>query len=195
MKFKRQCLPGNQRTGNDNTDQLGGYRRDRGAACPEMKARDQKKISRDIGDTGNQYCYKRRIGITHAAENTADQVIGNNDDRTRAADPDILRCQVKCLLRRMHDSRKLRRKRRNQQRQNNAGRQKEQQSASCNSAAFFRLLLSDLLTQQNGYSHAEAADQVCDRHHDLRTGGNRGYVRRTRELPYNQQIDRAVHCL
>lgn len=43
------------------------------------------------------------------------------------------------------------------------------------------------------YCHGKTADQVCQRHHDLRAGGYRRNIRRCCELAHNQQVHRAVH--
>lgn len=37
-------------------------------------------------------------------------------------------------------------------------------------AAFLPFAAADLLAQQNRGAHGKAADQVCQRHHDLRAG-------------------------
>ena len=54
-----------------------------------MENSNKEQISDDIDYAGNADKNKRKIGITHTSQDTADHIIGDNDQDTAGTDADI----------------------------------------------------------------------------------------------------------
>ena len=67
-----------------------------------MKTGDQYQITDNVDDAGNQHEEQRGAAVTQSAEDCGQQVIGDDEEDTAAADPDISCCQTDCFFRCLH---------------------------------------------------------------------------------------------
>ena len=164
-----------------------------------MKSGNKEKIPCYIADTGNGHCDKRRDRVSDSPEDTADQVIGNDDQHAGPADPHISHGEVKGLCRGLHDLRDHTCSRCAKYCKDNSYAGKKYQACADSLPSLFGLAAPDLLSQQNCRAHGKAGYQICQRQHDLRSCRNSGdmcrHISCICKAAYDHQIDRTVHSL
>ena len=132
-----------------------------------MKSGNQYKISDDIHHTGDCDSDERCSGITDAPEDTADQIIGDDDQRAASADPEVCRRRVKSFRRCLHDGGNLSCKQDHNQHHGESHRAEQIDAGTDSPPSFFLLSSADLLPQQNCRSHGKSGDDIGDGHHHL----------------------------
>ena len=160
-----------------------------------MKTRDQKKVARYVADTCNSNGDQRRVGITQAAHDAPQDVIGDDHQRTGAADRNIPARLPEGFFRRVHERRQLPGKQGNQKSQYNTCGKKENDTGSDDPAAEFFVAFTEFLPEQNCRAHGERTDEPCHSVHDLRADRDAGYILRQREFSYDHQVDGAIKRL
>ena len=160
-----------------------------------MKTRHQQQVARDVAAAGDGHGHQRRGGIADAAEHAADEVVGDDHQRARAADAHIGHRKVERLRRGLHHRGDRPRAGGDERRHDQRDDAEQHDARADGLAALAGVALADLLAQQDGRAHGEAGHQVGQRHHDVGAGGHRGDVRRRAELAHHQQVHRAVHRL
>ena len=132
-----------------------------------MKTRDQKKITRNVADTCDCNGDQRRVGIAKAAHDTSQDVIGDDHQRTGAADRDIPARLFKGFFRRVHERCQLPGKQGYQKSQRKTCGKKQNDTGSNDFSAEFFVTLTEFLPEQNCCAHGERTDESCHRVHDL----------------------------
>ena len=180
---------------NEYADRLGGDCRKRSSCGTHMKTRDQKKIPRYVADTCDRNGDQRRVGVAQSAHDTSQDVIGDDHQRTGAADRDIPARLFKGFFRRVHERCQLPGKQGNQKGQRKTCGKKENDTGSDDPAAEFFVAFTKFLPEQNCRAHGERTDEPCHSVHDLRADSDAGDILRQREFSYDHKVDGTVKCL
>ena len=152
---------------NEDADRLGGDCRKRSSCGTHMKTRDQKKITRNVADTCDCNGDQRRVGIAKAAHDTSQDIIGDDHQRTGAADRDIPARLFKGFFRRVHERCQLPGKQGYQKSQRKTCGKKQNDTGPDDPATEFFVAFTEFLPEQNCCAHGERTDESCHRVHDL----------------------------
>ena len=161
----------------------------------EVEDGDQKQITEDIHDARDGDRDERHFGIAEPAEDAADDVERDDEQRAGRADAHVLRRGVEGLLRRLQQTAEGRGQRHKQGGQSERDADEQTDGRADDAAGFVGLSLADFLPEQDGHARRQADEQRGDQLHGLATGRDGGDIRRTREFADDDQIDRAVHRL
>ena len=178
-----------------DADRLRRDRGDRRAGGAEAEDRDEQKIARNVQNAGKGDGQKRHFRVADAAENTADQVIGDDEHRAAGADRDIADGAGEGLLRRAHHAREGIGGKEHDDARRDREHGEEPDAGADDLSRVLALACADPAPDEHGQTHRKAHDDDRDRVHDLRAGRDGGDVRGACKLPDNEQIDRAVHRL
>ena len=75
--------------GEDDAERLGQDGRNGGAGCAHPQAGDEEEIAEDVEDGGDEHGDEGHLRVADAAEDAAQQVVGDDEDRARTADADV----------------------------------------------------------------------------------------------------------
>ena len=165
------------------------------ACCGHMKQSYKNQIQNDIDGAGDQYKQKWRSGIAHATENTADRVIGCDEDHTGSTNTNVCNGFGQCFFWNMHQQGCLFCK----TNQNNSNHQSDTGEkfdlSGNNMSCFFRFFRADGLPQQYRYTHGQTGYNDGCRLHDLSASSNSGNACGGTEFPHDHQVNAAVQSL
>ena len=172
MHLERKSAPFQDDKRENHADELGCHRRDGGSLCPKMEHGHHQKIPENIADAGNHDGDQWRLRIADAAENTADQIVPDDDDKPETADENIPSGRSECFFRRIHHLRQSSRSKRDDRCENNSDHTEQKNAGTDGPAHLARLSGADLLPDYDRDPHRKTGDNVRNRLRDLRSGRN-----------------------
>ena len=132
-----------------------------------MESGDKQEISGDIDDAGNRYCDQRHFGIPDPTENTAEYIVGDDEERSGRADPDVGGRLGECLLRCLHKGRERGCTACHKDREDDRDHGEHGDPAPDDHSCFMRMFFPDLLTDEDGDPHRDPGDHGRDALQDL----------------------------
>ena len=102
--MERQIFPAHDDNRQNNADCLCRHRCDRCAGYVHVKYSDEKQITEDVDDTRNTDEQQRCFGIAESAEDSGDDIVGDDKKYTGAADSYIGCRQINSLSGGLHEN-------------------------------------------------------------------------------------------
>ena len=176
----------------DNGDKLRQHGGDGRARHIHVEYADQQQIPHDVYHTGDANKEEGKIGVSHAAQDAADHVIGDDDQDAAGADADVEHGFVKGFSGNLQDVRQRAGKCFQQDGERDAHNRKQEDRRSDGIARLLRFLFSDVLADGNSGSHGEAGDDKSYHLHESASGPYCRDARCIAEPADNQKIHRAI---
>ena len=180
MRVQTEIVPGNlegqaaflqENQCEDNAECLGEYCRKRCACRIQMKTGDQYQITDNVDDAGNQHEEQRGAAVTQSAEDCGQQVIGDDEEDTAAADPDISCCQTDCFFRCLHQDGDGAGEADHTDEQDAGENREYYDRAADDRADEIGALLTQIAGDQDRDAHGELCDNKSDKIQYLAAGG------------------------
>ena len=121
--------------------------------------------------------------------------IGNNEENTKTADPDITCCGCQCFWRCLHQNRDRTRKAYQYHEQDEGKYGKDDGTAAEYSSDLFLLFFTKVTRDQYGDTHGKLYDHKGHKIQYLTACGNTGKSCCRTEASDNQKVNSAVGCL
>ena len=174
---------------------LGQDRGPGGTGGSQMGAPHQAQVQHHIDTAGQKHEEQRHPGVSKAAENAADPVIGGHKDHAAAADAKIGHGLLHCVGGDVHPACHGRRKQQQRGGQCSGDCQEKTDLTGHHLGAVLGCAGTHSLADEHRHAHGQPGDDGGDRHHHLTAHGHCRRGSRGGEAAYHRQIYRAVESL
>lgn len=173
-------------------DTLGADGGNGGSQSTQAQDGHQKIISRHIDGAGDGHGHQGGLGIPHAPEDAAEDIVGGDEAKPRPAHTDVGERGRNGLLRHLGDAGQP------SGAQNGKGGEKggdegeEGDAAADDGAGLLPLTLAQRLAQHDGGAHGETGDHAGDGVHQLAACGYRRHIGGGGEAAHHPKVHRTI---
>lgn len=181
--------------GNHHRQGLGSHGGEGCSGGALVEESHQQEIAEGIENRSDGHGHERGLRVPDAPEQTADEVVADDDHHAAAADADIGHRLFKSLGRRIHPSRKGGGEDGEAECEEQAQQQAEADAASRNGASLLSPARPYVLAQEDGDAHGEAGGEHGKGLENLGPRGHGGHIGGTGKMAHDEKIHRPVEGL